>query len=522
MLKLIYATVITVSALFLESAHAQSRFGRYTGVFQNEILQQNQVAKLDFIMSRQEANELKLTAILNIFLGDFESSEYVSYHFDNVRYNIVTGTLVFDQPEQDLTLVVSGFSGTTLTGEMRSAMAGNVGKLVLTQGDEAVVTNPLVQPVWGEYRGRCGSHTKTLQIQTARSTEAVSNFGDPFGAYKMTGQLADSDVDDCMNLGDACVQYIYDSGSYDFFTGDLNLYGRSDDLACKVTSTGLDCNGCQLNRRSHEPATGSRFSFRRTNAAWSSPPEPGRGEAAINDSSDSIQGQYTGYVYHESLGRYQAASFNLIATPDSQNSQLIMSAVATLYFGEHDSRESITYRFDERPYNLLSPQVVFEGIARNTDAILQVTKIAGGEVQGIWYSLIYGRVGTFLLRKGTPPTLPRDALRIESIAGKYEGPNWAITLRVARDGAQGDSKNPFFPLNFRGHARLEPQVTANIPIAGGSYDFYTGKISINLNDGTSFLGQRPSRRKLLLKRPTPGIMRLLIDHDPLVYRLTGP
>lgn len=522
-MKNIFPVIISifVSVITFKSAYAQGQFGRYTGVFQNDTLQQEQVAKIDFIMSRQDANELKLMAVLSIYFGDFANSEYVSYHFDNVRYNITTGTLVFDQPDQDTTLVVQGFTGGTLTGNLRSAVAGNVGRLVLKQGNNVTISKPLVQPVWGEYRGMCGEYATILQVQTARSIEDTSRVGDPFGTYNITAQLAEADPEGCPETNSACVKNVYQSGTYNFFTGDLNLYGRANDLSCKVGAGGVNCNGCQLKRYSGEAARGNTFSVASSTSTWQTVPAPGRDEPAVVNANDSLQGEYLGYVYHERLGRYQAATFNLIATPDTRNNQLIMSAVATLYFGDHGTQESIAYRFDEKPYNLLSPQVVFERISGDTDAILQVTKIGDGEVQGIWYSLLYGRVGTFLLRKGTPPALPSGALRMEPVAGKYDSPQWHITLRVSRESTPINTRNPFFPLNFKGHARME-DITANIPIAGGSYDFYTGKLTINLNDESSFSGQRPSRSKLFLKRPTPGIIRPIIPHVPQVYQLTSP
>ncbi len=74
-------------------------FGRYIGVLKHEKLGKEQLAKLDFIVSRTSENELELKAILTLHFGDFKSGEYVSYHYDKVRYNVLTGSMVFENKE---------------------------------------------------------------------------------------------------------------------------------------------------------------------------------------------------------------------------------------------------------------------------------------------------------------------------------------------------------------------------------------------------------------------------------------
>ncbi len=516
---------LLITCVSATTAIGAPSFGRFSGTLQHAALGQQQLAKLDFVVSRQDSRELRLVGILSVYFGDFSSTEYVTYHFDDVRYDLLNGTLIFDQPDQDVTLVVRSFNGSRIEGELRSAVAGDIGRLTLNQGEAAHSTLPLIQPVWGEYRGICRGISTRLQIQTTRSSEGASGGGSPFGTYDITAQRAEDDPSGCLGTTTSCVWNVYDSGSYDFHAGRLSLYGQANDLDCSVATDGLTCNDCELRRWSREAVTATDHGTPRQVASWPRAPEPGRDGTAVETPVEGIQGEYVGYVHHERLDVFQPASVNIVtfqdSDPGSGTRQLRMSAVGTLYFGPYRSAESIAYRFDEQTYNLLSPQVVFQRVGSDVDAIVQVTSLANGEIKGVWYSLLFGRVGEFIMRKSGAPELPSGAKVFEPVAARYDGPDWVLGLRVARESASDGSANPFSPLNFKGYMRM-PQITPNLPIAGGSYDFYTGKMTIKLENGSIFSGSRPSRQRLLLKRPTPGAGRPLLPHAPQTYNLVAP
>lgn len=495
----------------LNQAWCQEKFGQYTGVFQNTSLNQEQLAKLELISTRQAGNELRLIGILSLYFGDFNSSEYVSYHFDSVKYNLLTGVLVFDQPDQKITFVVANFSGENLEATLRSSVAGEVGKLVLKRGSTVNTTKPLVQQVWGEYRGLCNGVTHILQVQTMRSTSDTSRVGDPFGTYEIKAQLGEINPSACLPDNPICAVHVYDSGSYDYFSGEMQLFGINNDLNCQVLPTGINCNGCQLNRKSNELAQGSRFAIPGQTYSWPSDTVNPDTAISIQDSqAENLAGTYTGYVFHERLGVFQKSSLNLVTyqAPGTSGGamQLMMSGVATLYFGQKTPQESLVYSFNEKPYALMTSQIVFERIDGDADAVVHVTKLSNGVAKGIWYSILYGRVGTFELRKDGKVPLPSDAKTMDSISGKYASQQWLVDLNVGRESTPINTRNPFFPLNFKGFARM-PGLTANKQIVGGSYDFYTGKISFILDDGTLFAGSRTSRDNFYLKRPTPAAFR---------------
>jgi MFS family permease len=68
-------------------------FGRYLGVLKHDRLNREQLVKLDFFLSKSTASNVNLKAILSLQFGGFETGEYVSYHFDDVQFQLITGAL---------------------------------------------------------------------------------------------------------------------------------------------------------------------------------------------------------------------------------------------------------------------------------------------------------------------------------------------------------------------------------------------------------------------------------------------
>lgn len=97
-----------------------SAFGRYVGTLKHERLNVEQLAKIDLVVARSSNNQVEIKAVLTLHFGDFKSGEYISYHFDNVIYDILSGTLVFDQAQEGVTLVTERFSNGEMIAELSS------------------------------------------------------------------------------------------------------------------------------------------------------------------------------------------------------------------------------------------------------------------------------------------------------------------------------------------------------------------------------------------------------------------
>ena len=528
-------------------ANSVSLFGRYVGVLKHEALNKEQLAKLDFIVSRSSSNELELKAILSLHFGDFKSGEYVSYHYDKVRFNVLTGGLVFDNPEQPLSIFVKSFSQGKLVGEVTSIWAGQVGELLLSQTPEPVKPKAaMIEPIWGEYAGSCGDETATLQLYTMRTTDDLAHLAQPFGPYSIKGGLYAKCTDGY------CLTMQFVSGAYNFFAHQeqLTLVGPRYTIQCTVDSNSLDCKSPM---EPHVSGTDlSKCSFKRISKETEEPRQfipvehSGVFGSSLNDiplSEKELKalqtGEYRGYVFHEHLGVYQAASVNINLFQSGMGIEggTKISAFGRLFFGDFKSSEFISYRFGERVYPnplLGSQNLVFDHIDANMDAVVQITDIKEGVIRGNWYSIIFGRVGPFELRKSALPTLPKNANKMDRLSGTYLAqtltyPNslqWSINLRVAPGlKPPTTTENPFFPNLILGTIQLP--ITPYLAISDGSYDFYTGRIGFKQEEigGTlvkaehNWIGTRIQGKGLYLKHVTTLMSGAPDNSMPLIFRV---
>lgn len=501
-------------------ALAQSVFGRYVGTLSNSSLGREQFAKLDFVTYSTSSSQLELRAILTLHFGSFESREYASYHFDRVRYNLLTSELVFDQPDQDITFIVRQFNGSSLTAELRSSLAGNIGTLKLGKNAVASLTKGGIEALQGQYKGVCGGKENRLQIFTYRSARDTNRTGNPF-PYDIYAQRGVIDPDFCggdVVAGErtACVEATYNEGSYNFFTGELSLFGVPDAISCQVAGNKLSCGECTFTReKGFTLTTTSNVKPKATAPLWAA--------SAQNTSITALSGEYTGFLHHESTNAYQAMSLNVVSfqDPTADGGSLRLSAVARLFFGQVNASESISYRFNERPFPILTPitSLVFYRPEADVDATLQITAITANEVRGVWNSLIYGRVGTFVARKGAGLVAPSGAQLFKSSKGEYRGQKFDLSLLVRLGEAPINSENPFAPLQFGGFVRLR-DIGPNQRILSGTYDFFTGKIGFVFDetDQRVMVGTREGTQ-LRLARPSNGWNSLMQPFEPSAYQL---
>lgn len=523
-----FRSVILLGLLLLSaSASSQSRvveaslFGRYVGTLRHDALGKEQLVKLDFISSFDNPGALKLMAILTLHFGDFTSGEYVNFHYENVQFNVQTQTFTFDHPDQGVSIVAAKLQGDTFEGEVRATFAGKVGTVRLKRNGTAAPVLPLIEPLWGQYTGNCETGEHELQLVTYRSNEDTGRLGNPYGTYKIKGELAWRSA---VCLDEMCTLGKIGHGSYNFFRDDLRLVGNKS-LLCKVEPDALMCNGCRYSRRTGASGPSRVLRPPESKGAFTAPKPAEGSDPALSGEIASIQGEYVGYVHHEYLNQYQLGSLSLRTFQGAGEpgaTSLRMSAIATLYFGEQESAEFVPYRFPERvfPNPVTAPVFVFARPEGDVDAILQVTQIGKGMAKGTWYSLLFGRVGTFEFYKAGPPTLPAGAVLMRPLGGKYESEQWFMSLFMSPGTIPGHTENPFFPLVPAG--TLSNSAVPLISVTSGTYDFYTGKVG--LETGESVLaGRRETAKKLMLRAMTPSRAPTFPRPDtllPFVYR--GP
>jgi hypothetical protein len=518
------AVMIFVSTM----SYAQSsQFGRYVGTLKHNSIQKEQLVKIDFVTSRSDANEIELKAVLTLQFGDFKSGEYISYHFDKVLFNLLAGTLVFDQAEEDVTVTTTRFSNGEFVGQLRSSAFGEVGELKLKLNTAAAPTLPLIEPVNGEYAGICEDNKiGKLQLHTMRSTEDTSRVGNPFGTYEIKGQFGYVDDFICSGIGPgsrACQRLAVENASYNFYSGELVVIGDLQTWTCRVDEKGMSCdNGCRFNRISSERSS-REFLPPQAQAAFIA----NNGEApALQGAVAGIAGTYKGFVHHEYQDRYQPIQVSLVTYQAQENgeSNLRLSATANLYFGDLGTSEFLSYRFEPRDYPnpLTRPQFTLSRLEDDVDAFLKITSIENGIIKGEWHSLLFGRVGTFEARKEAAGLvqIASGSKRFQPMSAFYDENVFEMNLKVFHGSTPPNTENPFFPLNIGGWFRMKAG-GAREGIKGGSYDFYTGKIGFERNDDRWTIGHRPDNSRFYMRTISNVYGSVMQDFiNPRVFTLT--
>jgi hypothetical protein len=530
-------TWLFLIALFLSnvSLAQTSQFGRYIGTLTHDSIQKQQLAKIDFVTSRSNDNELELKAILTLHFGGFASGEYVSFHFNRVIFNLLTSSLVFDSPEEDVTLTTTSFSNGELVAQFRSAIHGEVGELNLRLNQAATPTLPLIEPVNGEYSGMCeDGNMGTMQIHTMRSTEDSSRVGNPFGTYELRGQFGkfgNSLCDDLVPLR-ACQELSLNQSAYNFYSGELTFIWDVQTWDCKVNGDSIDCgdnSGCTFNRTSNE--TASRIlTPPQTTPVFT---DANTQDPVVENAVTGIAGTYSGYMHHEYLDRFQPIRISLVTYQEIENgvSNLRISATANLFFGDQNSREFLSYRFEPRNYpNILnSPQFTLSSFDSDVDAFLKITSIRDGIVRGEWNSLHFGRVGTFEARVDAAGTvaLPQGGQLLSPLTAYYDNiDNFDMNIQIFHGRTPPNTENPFFPLDIGGWFRYRYDGGGpRHPISGGSYDFYTGKIGFERGNNRWSIGKRRSNQQINLRTISNVYGSILQDYTtprPFVLSTDGP
>lgn len=132
---------------------AEQLRGEYGGIFLNEAKQLYQFGQLTISTSVNPPEGLKVVASLRIIFGDLNSTEYLTYKFDPVEFNPMTGQVILRNEANDVML--SGFwSKGEFKGEWHSNYTGKIGAAHFTKSlTPSTPEGSLVETIKGTYKG---------------------------------------------------------------------------------------------------------------------------------------------------------------------------------------------------------------------------------------------------------------------------------------------------------------------------------------------------------------------------------
>lgn len=450
-------------------------YGQYIGVLKHKTLKMDQLAQLDLIFSRQEKGSgtnggTKVSAILKLFFGSFDKGEYVSYDYYDVKLFLPQQTLIFKSDDVPVSFLSAKIKDGEFIANIQAFGKQDIGELRLLRKGMVQPTQPLVPQLWGKYLGYCDQKKTELNLLTYRSSKNINSTGNPFSAYDIRGQTLARYLSEDETLS---VKNLVIGGSYDFYSGNLNLNYRGGKLACKVTPSGLDCNQSCVFKRVVPPLALpiTRFELKPVFPMPSTEKKKGSFQSGI----------YSGYLHHEFLNRYQKVNLNLNVYQTEAGTRI--ETTGKLIFGNEVDQEHIPLQFSDGVYpkNPEHPALVLTNPNSDMDATLEIYPYANGVLRGIWYSHMFGRVGTFeIAREEIPiPKLPVNSEFIEKVSGKYQNPWNSVLINVRQENAPINTANPFAPNLLEGYFR-DRIVFFTKQILGGSYDFYTGRIAFEV------------------------------------------
>ncbi len=165
------------------------------------------------------------------------------------------------------------------------------------------------------------------------------------------------------------------------------------------------------------------LSENRLGGTWTAPSSGSSGtvslmriEGAIGPAVDQMAGEYSGVLFNDSKGLYQFGHMTLSTTVVPPEG-LKVTATVRVVFGESQSTEYLTYRFDPVEFNPMTGQMVLKN---NANDVMFSGYWSNAELKGDWFSSYTGKLGSFSVKKNASPS-PQTGTLFEALKGTYQG-----------------------------------------------------------------------------------------------------
>ncbi len=148
---LVGAPVLLSSLVFAQN---DSVSGLYYAVLYHQDSDYYQNAKITLRTTNPEGT-LKISANVRVFFGPGDSTEYMTYDYNNVPLNLLTRQISIEGQENDVTLIGYLKDG-KIAGDWHSSLIGRVGKFEAQKGSYPTVESGKIpiQALSGKYKGQ--------------------------------------------------------------------------------------------------------------------------------------------------------------------------------------------------------------------------------------------------------------------------------------------------------------------------------------------------------------------------------
>ena len=467
---------------------------RYIGFAQSSQGASKIASILDLVKTKGDLNTTKYAGVLRLALGGFAGREYTSLYFSNISFDHQTKVLALGGGPEGINVSLQTFSPQLLRANISSVsdktnlvleMKPESESSAITIADEIFPQSTVMRPITGNYSANCPGQMTTLQIEASKWRKSTG--GPPFADIRLIGRSGKPDEELC-GKNQVCVKESFSSGVITPAASKVTLSNATLTRSCSINGQQLVCDGCVI---TYDPI--SHHALLDYTANYGRHKRPNHLPPPLSDDTNGAsppRGEYFGFLHHEQSNSFQLIALDLHTTQSMHTvhaplpTATQLEAIATVYFGEGDSNEFITYHF--KPFTYEGQGQIPLVLDGDSEALVVLDSVRNDRLSGIWYGKTYGRVGTVELQLGSVPPLPIGSHLIEKVSGLYKSKD--SEFEVLTTANLSEDAGDFYPLKVVGWARDPEEKSRRRNIVDGSFDFYTNSYAFRLDDGRMLIG----------------------------------
>ncbi|MFK7871784.1 MAG: hypothetical protein AB8C84_01250 [Oligoflexales bacterium] len=491
-------SIIFLNILFYNHISNASAFSKYYGYLYHDTLNSKQKVQLEFVTFRNENKKLKIHAFLKIYFGEDNSHEYLTYHYNNVYYNVLENTLLFSERDQNISFNTSKFKNGEIVAKAHSSTHGYIGELKLQQQKNHDINE--LGSITGTYKSLCKNKKRRLHLYAYRNDEGFSSLGEPFYSYSITGQMSEAGSFSC-SKNQFCITEHFNSGNYNFFDASLSLSSNRNIVDCTIKNhSSIQCGPCLYKKETpdikQKKINQNLVTHKKNNK-----------HIQISD------GIYSGELILNGNNIHKNLSLNIHSFQDQSASFL---SINSLFFISSQKNEAISFKFQKKTTQAIQKSLFFENSAANP-FMIHITHLHNNKIEGHLYNKFYGDYGKFSLQKNSI-SLIKDR---PSLEGFFQSEKYDMELGTLKKDSILNSSNPFNPYTFYGSIVYKSKFRhRTISITGGSFDIQTGWIALELDNNTrvasGFIDE--DQNTIILKMMSKGIGTLDQNEKNITFR----
>ena len=150
--------------------------GLYRAVLNHDNTSYYQFAEVNLRAVSTGDGRLKISANVKVYLGDWNSNEYLTYEFDDCAFNLLTRQISIKNDKNDISLIGNVRNGGTFDGKWYASASGRSGTFSSTKNGQPQppTEGQLVRSLTGYYRGSIAITNTEVNLPERISMSFVS------------------------------------------------------------------------------------------------------------------------------------------------------------------------------------------------------------------------------------------------------------------------------------------------------------------------------------------------------------